>query len=136
MAAPRYKTTVTATLTRTGSDADASPSLAEIQTVIEYSIPGSTTTPVRSEHFVPTNTTIDGGGLVLANLVQITWFVPTVFRILVTEKDTSPVGPVLVILDRRYDFLTAENWADGEEHTFTQPVQHYTVTLKFKAEKL
>lgn len=133
---PRYRTKVTAILKRTGSDSDATPAVAELRTVIDYTILGSSPGTITADVVVPTNSPIGGEGLVLADLVRTTWFVPTIFRIRVVERDINPAGPDLVILDRRYDFATPENWADGTEHTVTQTVQFYTVILKYRVEKL
>jgi len=134
--APRYQTVATVHLLQTGLDADSTPTLAELQTTLDFSILGQPPATVVQNTTVPANTQISAGGLLLSSLNRITWFAPTTFRFRVVERDTNPVGPDLSILDRKYDFGTTENWIDNEWHTVPgvpATVQGYSVILKFKA---
>ncbi len=133
----KYQTIASVHLTHTGLDADSTPTLAELQTTLDFTILGQPPSSVINNTVVPTSTEIAGGGLLLSSLNQITWFVPATFRFRVVEKDVNPVGLDLNILDRRYDFGTYwEDWADGKEHVVTNTVQAYTVTLKYQVVKL
>jgi len=137
MPTPKYQTIATVHLTRTGLDGDSSPTLAELQTTLDFTIFGQPPNNVIRNTTIPTNTEISGGGVLLSSLNMITWFLPITFRFRVVEKDTNPVGPDLNILDRRFDFgTTSVDWADGTEHVITTTVQAYSVTLKYQVKKL
>ena len=133
---PKYQTTAEVRLTQTGLDADATPALGELQTTLDFIIPGRAPATSVTTMTVPTSTQIGGPGLLLSQLNRTTWFLPTTFRFRVVEKDPLP-GSNLSILDRQIDFgFTSEDWADGTEHTFNSLVQGYKVILKYKVVKL
>jgi hypothetical protein len=135
MPTPKYQTIATVILTKTGADADNTPSVAEMATTIDFDIFGRSHGSTIVTTTVPTNTQIGAGGLILSALNKTTWFMPTPFRVRVVERDPNPAA-ALSIMDLQFDFGTSADWANGTEHVVSTNVQSYMVTLKYKVVKL
>ncbi|EXK26757.1 hypothetical protein FOMG_16703 [Fusarium oxysporum f. sp. melonis 26406] len=138
MVTPKYRTVVTAALTKSGRDTgDATPAVAEIKCLFTYDIPGATnpTRSIQTITNVQTNSTFAGDGLVLGTFDRSSWFVPTGFRCDVSEVD-NPAGPDFVISSRTCNLGSSEDWADGHVHTATNTNFDYTVVMTYKVTKV
>jgi hypothetical protein len=136
MPTPLYSTVVSAHLTRSGGDADATPALAEVKCDMTTNIFGAPPSTSSQTKTVSANTPIEGEGLLLNSINRRTWFYPALFRCRVVEVDAIPLGPDLAILDFAVNFGTAADWADGNLHTVNVNVQNYAVTLKYQVTKV